>query len=209
MFSWKKLIFVGTLSVALSGCVAVGAAAVGAAAAAVIYNRQNIKASMDDESISYAIEKRINDDEELKTEARIIVSTYHRMVLLAGQTPTNAMRSRAVTIAKSVPGSEQIYNELSVEAPSSTLENTSDSWITAKIKADFLSKVDLKSGEFKVITDNGIVYLMGIVTRDQADQAVDVARHVTGVEKVVKIFKYRAPYPEEEIVPLTPSKKST
>lgn len=112
MFSWKRLMFIATLSVALSGCVAVGAAAVGAAAAAVIYNRQNIKASMDDESITYAIEKRINDDEELKTEARIIVSTYHRMVLLAGQTPLMRCEAEWSPLQKAYPAANKFTMNL-------------------------------------------------------------------------------------------------
>ena len=78
-----------------------------------------------------------------------------------------------------------------IQGPTSSLTRTSDSWITAKVKSQMLANQDLKSGSIKVVTENGDVFLMGIVSRDQADIAVDIARQVSGVQKVVKIFQYK------------------
>lgn len=194
---WQKLVLIIVLTANLVGCVVIGAAAVGAVAATVIYDRRGIKSALDDHSITYNISQAIQNDPELKKETHIVVATYHRMVLLAGQAPTQALRRKVVKIAQSVSGIEQLYNEIALESPPSSLTETSDTWITSKVKSELLASSKLESGQFKVITDNGIVYIMGITTRAQADIAVNLARHVSGVEKVVKIFKYHTPSSEE------------
>jgi osmotically-inducible protein OsmY len=93
-------------------------------------------------------------------------------------------------LAHSVADVKRIYNEITIQGPTSSLTRTSDAWITTKIKSQMLATDDLQSGTIKVLTENGAVYLMGVVTHDQADMSVDIARQVSGVQKVVKIFQY-------------------
>lgn len=84
---------------------------------------------------------------------------------------------------------------MTIEAPTSSLTRTSDAWITSKIKTKFIGAKGLSSSHFKVVTENGTVFLIAHVTRDQAAMAVNVARHVDGVQKVVKIFDYKTDVP--------------
>lgn len=126
----------------------------------------------------------------MRYESHINVTVFNRIVLLTGETPNADWKQRAQDIANSVPQVDRVYNQILVQGPTSSLTRTSDSWITTKIKSQMLATEDLKSSSIKVVTENGIVYLMGIVNRQQADVAVDIARQVTGVQKVIKIFQY-------------------
>ena len=99
----------------------------------------------------------------------------------AGTVALDARRARRLKRGRAGP----------VGRASSGSDVTSDAWITTKIKSQMLATEDLKSGSIKVVTENGTVYLMGIVKHEQADIAVDIARQVSGVQKVVKIFQYR------------------
>jgi osmotically-inducible protein OsmY len=115
------------------------------------------------------------------------------VVLLTGEANTPEIRQQAEEAAHTVADITQVYNQLTIQGPSSSLSRTSDSWITTKIKTQMLATKGLQSGTIKVVTENGAVYLMGIVSRDQADTSVNIARQVSGVQKVVKIFQYKTP----------------
>lgn len=187
----KKLLSLIGLTLSLQGCIFVAGAAAGAAAIAIVYDHRTIENSIQDTKIANAIANKIKSVPSLKEESHIEVTVFNQVVLLTGETPQAEWRQQAEEIAKSVPGTTRVYNQLSIEGPTSTLTRTSDSWITTKIKGEMLATEDLKSSSIKVVTENGVVYLMGIVNRQQADIAVDIARQVTGVQKVIKIFQYK------------------
>jgi osmotically-inducible protein OsmY len=174
----------------LQSCFFAGAAA-GAAAIAVVYDHRTLNKMLNDADIANKISARIRQYPSLRNESHIEVTVFNRVVLLTGETPNPAWKQQAEEIAKSVSEVTRVYNQITVQGPSSPLIRTSDSWITTKIKGQMLATEDLKSGSIKVVTDNGVVYLMGIVKREQAEVAVDIARQVSGVQKVVKIFQYR------------------
>jgi osmotically-inducible protein OsmY len=175
----------------LQGCPAIIAgAAVGVAGTAIIYDHQNIKASFGDQNISYAISNKLKATPDITQQCHIVVGTDNGTVLLAGQAPTAALKQKAENIAKTVSGIKRLYNEITIEGPTSNLTRAGDSWITTKVKSQLLATKNLKSGEFKIITENGTVFLMGEASRSQAQLAVNAARKVDGVQKVVKIFKY-------------------
>jgi osmotically-inducible protein OsmY len=186
----KQTLVVLSLALSLQGCFVAGAAA-GAAAIAVVYDHRNISNILRDTDIANRISAGINKVPALRKECHIEVTVFNRVVLLSGETPNPAYKQQAGEIARSIPEVTRVYNQLTVQGPTSSLIRTSDSWITAKIKTEMLADEDLKSGSIKVVTDNGVVYLMGIVKREQADIAVDIARQVSGVQKVVKIFQYK------------------
>lgn len=127
----------------------------------------------------------------LRNDSHIEVTVFNHVVLLTGETPEAAWRQEADEIARSVNGVDKVYNQISIQGPTSSLTRTSDTWITTKVKSQMLATPNLKSGSIKVVTENGVVYLMGIVSREQADTAVEIARQVSGVQKVVKIFQYK------------------
>lgn len=174
----------------LQGCIFVAGAAAGAATIAIVYDHRTIANTIQDQKIASRVTERIRYIPELRDESHIEVTTFNRVVLLTGETPNAAWREEAEKQANTVPYIKRIYNQISVQGPASTLSRTSDYWITTKIKTQMLTMSGLKSGSIKVITEGGVVYLMGIVSREQADMAASVARQVAGVLRVVKIFQY-------------------
>lgn len=190
----KKLLIVLSLVTSLQGCVFVVGAAVGAAAIAIVYDHRTIEAAVEDTKITNEVLKKLHANPALHQESHIEVTVFNRIVLLTGQTPNASWREQVEEIAKSVPDVGRVYNQITIEGPTSTLTRTSDSWITTKIKSQMLATENLKSSTIKVVTENGVVYLIGMVTTEQANTAVDIARQVAGVQKVVKIFQ-RPPAP--------------
>lgn len=188
---YKHILVILGLALSLQGCIFVAGAAAGAAAIAVVYDHRSIEKTLKDTDIANKISDRLRKVPALRDESHIEVTVFNRVVLLSGETPNPAWKQHAEDIAKSVPDVTRVYNQITIQGPTSSLTRTSDSWITTKIKGQMLATEDLKSSSIKVLTENGVVYLMGIVTREQADTAVDIARQVSGVQKVVKIFQYK------------------
>lgn len=186
----KHTVVIASLALSLQGCFFVAGAAAGAAAIAVVYDHRTFENTLQDTDLSNKIAYRIRRVAALRDDSHIEVSVFHRMVLLTGETPNPEWRAQAEEITKSVSGIERVYNQITIQNPTSSLTRTSDSWITTKIKGQMLAEDDLKSSSIKVVTENGTVYLMGIVKRDQAEIAVDIARKVSGVQRVMKIFQY-------------------
>lgn len=188
----KKLLTLLSLSLLLQGCIFVVGAAAGAAAIAMVYDHRPIEDTIADTKLANKIIDQIRRNRNLREESHIDVTVFNRIVLLTGETPNQEWKTQADEIAKSFSDVKRVYNQLTIEGPTSSLTRTSDSWISTKIKSMMLANEDLKtnSSSIKVVTENGVVYLMGSVTHKQADIAVDIARQVSGVQKVMKIFQY-------------------
>jgi osmotically-inducible protein OsmY len=186
----KKLITIALLMVSLQGCIFVVGAAAGAAAAAGVYDHRKVQKVVADEKLTNKIIIKINAIPGIKDNNHISVATFNQIVLLTGETTTPEMRQTVDEVTRAVPDVNQVYNQITLKGPTSSLTRASDSWITTKIKSQMLATKGLKSGTIKVITENGTVYLMGMVSHEQADGAVYIARQVSGVQKVVKIFQY-------------------
>lgn len=187
----KRLLTLACLMFSLQGCIFVAGAAAGAAAIAVVYDHRTISNVLQDTHIGNKIADKIKATPQLRYDSHINVNVFNRVVLLTGETPNPAWRQQAEELANSVPDVAKVYNQITIQGPTSSLTRTSDSWITTKIKSKMLAMEDLKSGSIKVVTENGVVYLMGMVSREQADTTVDIARQVSGVQKVVKVFQYK------------------
>lgn len=122
--------------------------------------------------------------------AHLVVVSYNGMVLLAGQVGTAALKAKAGTLASSHPKVRSLQNELAVGGPISYPARTNDSWLTAKVKSKLLASKRTAARKVKVVTENGVVYLLGIATRSEAEAIVAVARTVYGVQRIVKVFEY-------------------
>jgi osmotically-inducible protein OsmY len=186
----KKVIPLLVIMLAMQGCIFVVGAAAGAVAVAGVYDHRKIEQVTEDNRINNKVIDAINRTPGLHENAHISVTTFNRVVLLTGETHTAGERQQAADAANTVSDITRVYNQIDVSGLSSTLSRASDSWITAKIKTQMLATKGLKSGTIKVVTENGSVYLMGLVTHDQADTSVEIARQVAGVQKVMKIFQY-------------------
>ncbi|WP_236250600.1 BON domain-containing protein [Microbulbifer sp. ALW1] len=122
--------------------------------------------------------------------ANIDVVAFNGVILLTGQVPDNDLRNLAGRTAQQVHSVRQVYNEIQVRGTTSFLARTSDTWLTSKVKGVLLADKEIDSGRIKVVTENGVVYLMGLLTRQEAENAAEVARTVGGVQKVVKAVEY-------------------
>lgn len=186
----KRVLSIIGLALSLQGCIFVVGAAAGAAAIAVVYDHRTIQKTMEDTSLTNKIVYKIRAIPSMRDESHIEVTVFNHVVLLTGETPKAIWRQQIEEAAKTTPGVGRVYNQITIQGPTSSLTRTSDAWITTKIKSEMLATEDLKSTSIKVVTENGVVYLMGVVSRNQADMAVDIARKSSGAQKVVKIFQY-------------------
>lgn len=126
---------------------------------------------------------------ELKA-AHISCVSFNGVVLLVGQVKNDEQRKLATAIAEKVQEVRQVHNELSLGGPISLPARANDTWLTSKIKTKLLSYQDIPGMRIKVVTENGVVYLMGLVTQAEAEKAVNIARNSAGVQKVVRVFEY-------------------
>lgn len=181
----NKLIGIILLASLISGCVAALVAGAGLA----VYDRRTIVTIEKDARIFHLVHKNIVTNPQFQG-SHIVVSSFNKVVLLAGQTPSASLRVLAEKIAHQVPGVTRVYDEITIGEPSSISQRTQDSWITGHIRSEMLTRKGLESGSIHIVTEDGVVYLMGIVTQEQANIAVDVARQVNRVRKVVKVFQY-------------------
>jgi osmotically-inducible protein OsmY len=187
----RRLLLIIISTFILQGCIFVVGAAAGAAAIAVVYDHRTLENTLQDTQLANTVADKIRNVAVLHNNSHIEVTVFNRVALLTGETPNAAWRQQAETIVKSVPDITRVYNQITIQGPTSSLTRTSDSWITTKIKSHMLAMDDLKSSSIKVVTENGAVFLMGLVTREQADISVDIARQVSGVQRVIKIFQYK------------------
>lgn len=127
---------------------------------------------------------------DLDAASHIVVASYNGVVLLAGQTPRSELKQMAEQAAGSAQRVKRVHNELQVLQPSSALARSNDSWLTTKIKAQMLADNSIPGSRIKVITENGIVYLLGLVTRQEGNRATSLVQGVSGVQRIVKLFEY-------------------
>jgi osmotically-inducible protein OsmY len=188
----NALLVVSLTTSLLCGCAAavVGGAATGATA---VHDRRTVGTFIDDEGIELKARLAIFDDKELNSQIHINIISINGVVLLVGQAPTDAMRQRAEELVSTVPKVRMIHNEMTIAAPNSYMTRSSDALITAKVKTRMFTIRDHENFDptrVKVVSENGIVYLMGILTHSEADTVTDAARQVGGVQKIVKLFEY-------------------
>lgn len=144
---------------------------------------------LEDQSIEVKAIVNINAADTRFDHAHLVTVSYNGFVLLAGQVPSPELKTLAADEVREISGVRRIYNELEVGPAIGTLARTQDTWITSKIKAWLLGNVDTPGIRTKVTTENGVVYLMGLVTEEEAQRVADIAADITGVKRVVQLFE--------------------
>ena len=185
--------FVLTLTIALlvfgnlSACApaVVGGATAGGLMAA---DRRTTGAYIEDEAIELKAETRIGEKMGDKIHAN--VTSFNRNVLITGEAADEPTRQGAESVVKDIENVRNVTNELSIAGASSLSSRSSDAYLTSMVKARMLTENRFPANYVKVVTENSVVYLMGMVTRKEADDAVEIARGTDGVQKVVKVFEY-------------------
>lgn len=190
------LITLITLILPLVGCIPTSIVLVAASTAgatlggAVIYDQRTYRTMHQDHNARSTIQYFLDHCSPLKAQSHITVSVFNNVALLVGQAKIPEIRDRAYQIVEKAPNIRRIYNEITIGFPLSPVQQVADSWITTKARIAMLGKAGLHSSNFKVVTENRVIYLLGIVSPRQAAMAADVARQTSGVEKVIEVFEY-------------------
>jgi len=171
----------------VAGCapLVVGGAMVGGTL--MFMDRRTTGAQVDDQAIELKAGNRIK--EVGGSNAHVNVTSYNRTVLLTGEVGTDADRSAVEQAVQRIENVRSTVNELGVMAPSAIGSRSQDTVITSKVKATLVDARDLQANAFKVVTERSVVYLMGRVTDREANRATELARAVSGVQKVVRVFE--------------------
>ena len=144
---------------------------------------------IEDDNIETKATVNIHAENAAYHDAHLVVVSYNGYVLLAGQVNDQTLKENATAVVRKIKGVRRIYNELEVSPPTSALTRTSDAWITTKVKSWILSSSSLEDTPVKVVTENGVVYLMGSVTQSEADLISHEVSSVSGVQRVVRLFE--------------------
>ena len=174
----------------LQGCIAgvvVGSAAVATKTAT---DPRSVGTQVDDGTLESRVENALSKDQQLKKDARVVATAYQGKVLLTGQSPNADLTARAKQIAMGVEGTSEVYNEIRQGTPVSLSTASSDTWITTKVRSQLLTSDTVKSSNVKVTTENGEVFLLGLVTQQEGQSAAQIASQVSGVKHVTTAFTY-------------------
>lgn len=183
----KTLIALPLVLGLLPGCIPVVATGVGAGVL-MAEDRRTSGTYIEDEAIELKVAGRLR--EKYGSVAHVNATSYNRTVLLTGEAPTAALKSEIAAMVAAVENVRSVVNEIAVREPTPLSSRSNDAFITSKVKARFVDARRFQANHVKVVTENGVVYLLGLVRRQEADAAADIASRTTDVKKVVKIFEY-------------------
>jgi osmotically-inducible protein OsmY len=207
---WSRLqrpvatvVLCGAMASLLSGCfgLLVGGAVMGGVAA---NDRRTLGAQTDDKAIAVKGESRF--PQITGDVGHVNIASFNRHVLLTGEVRDEAMKAAVEREARNIDGVRTVDNELGIGSPSTYTARSGDTLITTKVKASLVDMKTISASSFKVVTERGVVYLMGRVTPREGQVGADVARGVSGVEKVVKMFDYIT---EQELKEMEPPQSAT
>jgi osmotically-inducible protein OsmY len=163
------------------------AAVTGAQAA---YNNHNLQDTFTDHHVALRSSQAIYLHSDRYKDTNVSVTSFNQVVVLTGQVSDLKQKEEIGEIVKNTSKAEEVYNLINIGPPPSILTQISDAWITTKIKTKMVATREIDPNKVKVITENGTVYLIGIIPHQQADISIDIAKNTDGVQNVVKVFSY-------------------
>ncbi len=193
MNALKVLFAVFITTILLNGCTAAVVGGATATGVNIAHDRRTVGTYIDDEGIELKAGAAIRKEKELSSQIHINIISINGVVLLVGQAPTEALRQQAGSITQGIEKVRLVHNEMTVAAPNSMMTRSSDSLITTKVKTSLFNikgQDDLDPSRVKVVTENGTVYLMGLLYHTEADAVAKQTSQVGGVQMVVKLFEY-------------------
>lgn len=184
--TFYTLVFI-TLS--LQGCAAVVVGA-GVGAMASAHDRRTLGTQIDDKTTASKISTALSKNKLLKQEANINVHVFNGNALLVGQAPSNTLSQQALSIAQRIKPVRKVFNQIRIDQPIATTTATNDLWLASKIRTKLLAETSIDALHISVTVEDSEVFLMGLVTQSEAQQAVEITRNINGVAGVVKVFEY-------------------
>ena len=190
--SARLVLFVGIMALMASTLEGCAGLAIGGAATTVglVNDRRTTGTLIEDQAIELKARRALHEQKELNSQTHISVTSYNTVVLVSGEAPTEEMRNLVIDTVRNVEKVRHVYDEVSIAGPSSLLSRSADSLVTAKVKTRILTIKDFNGMRVKVVTENGVVYLMGLLDKEESDIVANAARKVGGVQKVVKLFEH-------------------
>lgn len=152
--------------------------------------KRTLGAAVDDQQLEIIAKVNIKKTSEELKNANISVVAFNGIILLTGQVPRNELRLTAGNTVKKIHKVRQVFNEIQVQGKTSILSRTNDSWLTTKVKSNLLANRDIDSSRIKIVTEDGTVYMLGLLSRMEADRAAQAISRIGGVQKVVKAVEY-------------------
>jgi len=171
----------------LPACVPLVATGVGTAAL-MADDRRTAGIFVEDEAIENKALLRV--EQKHSANVHLNVTSFNRIVLLTGEAPTEAIRSDIEAIVRGIDNVRSVHNEMTVAQPTTLMLRSNDTVLTSKIKARFIDANKFRANHVKVVTENSVVFLMGLVKRQEAQDAAEIARTTGGVHRVVRVFEY-------------------
>lgn len=151
---------------------------------------RTIGAYIEDEVIENKTLVNINKGSAVVKDSHISATSYNGILLLTGQIPHESAKQEAEQIAMQTRKVRKIHNELEISGPTSSIVRANDAYLTSRIKLQLLADESIEGSRIKVVTENSSTYLMGLVTENEADRAVNIIRTIPGVQRIVKVFEY-------------------
>jgi osmotically-inducible protein OsmY len=173
----------------LQGCAAVAVVAI-TTGASMATDRRSIGNQIDDQSIELEAYNEITKNKSLNDNTNLHVISVNGSVLVIGQAPNTYIRDQAIKIINDIDGVVRIHNQIRIGNLTSITTQTNDVWLTSKVKSALFSSDEVNGNTIKVITENAEVFLMGLVTKKEADNAINITRNISGVNRVFKAFEY-------------------
>lgn len=188
---WAAITVLLVLTAVLQACV--DAVVVGGVATGVLIasDRRQSEVMFADRRIEFTAGSRVGD--ALNGQGHVNITSYNYTVLVTGEVPTAQVKADVEKIVGEVPQVKAVINELQIAGASSTASRSNDAYITSKVKGNFLGNGKFRPTDVKVVTEASVVYLLGLVTHEEADAATEIARGTGGVQKVVRVFEYVVP----------------
>ncbi|MBD1389918.1 BON domain-containing protein [Neiella sp. HB171785] len=177
----------------VQGCAGVIVAGA-AGTATMLHDRRPVTTQVEDTKLEFELSSAFSESEGLNKQSRIRVFAVNGTVLLVGQVPSSYLMDEVKRISASQVDSAKLHNELEIREPISLTTRSSDSWLSTKVRSALLADENTEFARLKIITEDGKVFLMGVVTRSEANIATEIVRNVGGVSEVVRVFEF---VPEE------------
>ena len=172
--------------VSLAGCTP----SIAFTGAQAVYEHHSLNNAARNQLITLQAYQAVAQDKALSQRVHVNIATYNYILLLAGQASTQADKQQVEKIVNRFPDVKRIINDIQITEPISLAQQLNDSWLTTQVIAQMVTNNDVDPSHIKVVSENGIVYLMGIVPKNQGEIAIDITRQTFGVEKVVTLLQY-------------------
>ncbi len=186
-----RIIAVLYLTCVLVGCAGLLFGGAATTTAVVAHDTRTTGTFIEDQAIELKASEAIRGNDSLNSQVHLSVTSYNQVVLVTGQAPTDELRKTAIALVSGIEKVRHVYDEIQIAAPSSMMTRSSDSLLTAKVKTKLFTVDNIDATKVKVVSENGVVFLMGILRQTTGSIVADAASRVGGAQKIVKLFEYR------------------